>query len=90
MDFLVGLILIATGVAVIKFRYPLYHFTGDWDWAMRFLGSGGTVAAIAIIGAGLIFVGVAFPLGAFDDTRSAGNNTGSGSVVESKISPFNK
>ncbi len=77
MNFLVGIILILAGIAVLKYRYPIYHFTGDWDWASRFLGANGTIVAISLIGAGLIFVGVAFPLGAFNDMQSSNSTSGS-------------
>lgn len=70
MDWLVGLIIVVAGIAMLRYRYPLYHFTGEWGWAQKYLGSNGTVVAIALIGAFLIFVGVAFPLGAFKNTRS--------------------
>lgn len=87
MNFLVGLILIATGILVLKFRYQVYHFTGDWDWASRYLGSNGTIVAISLFGAGLIFVGVAFPLGAFEDEKKVDTN---GTVIESTVNPFGK
>lgn len=70
MNWLVGLIIVVAGVSMLRYRYPLYHFTGEWGWAQKYLGSNGTVVAIALIGAFLIFVGVAFPLGAFKNTRS--------------------
>lgn len=70
MDWLVGIIIVVTGVAMLRYRYPIYHFTGEWGWAQKYLGSNGTVVAIALIGALLIFVGVAFPLGAFKNTRT--------------------
>lgn len=70
MDWLVGIIIVVAGIAMLRYRYPLYHFTGEWGWAQKYLGSNGTVVAIALIGAFLIFVGVAFPLGAFKNTRS--------------------
>lgn len=85
MNFFVGLILIATGILVLKFRYQVYHFTGDWDWASRYLGSNGTVVAISLLGCGLIFVGVAFPLGAFEKEEIV---TGSGTTIQNNINPF--
>ncbi|MBS9784462.1 hypothetical protein KGV55_03875 [Candidatus Gracilibacteria bacterium] len=66
MKFVMGLILIILGGVIIRYRYHIYHFTGDWGWAQRYLGGNGTVTAISMIGAGLIFIGFAYPFGAFD------------------------
>lgn len=66
MKFLLGLILILTGVAIMRYRYQIYNFTGDWDWAMKYLGGNGTVLAIVMIGMFLVGVGAAYPFGAFD------------------------
>lgn len=68
MDFLVGFILIATGVIILRYRFQIYHFVGEWDWANKYLGS--TTNALAVVGCGLIFVGVAFPFGAFDGMKN--------------------
>lgn len=69
MKFLIGIILIIIGILLLKYRYQVYHFTGDWEWAVRFFGGNGTVVAICLIGAGFIFVGAGFPLGAFDEEK---------------------
>lgn len=50
MNFLVGLILIASGILVVRYRFMLYNFTGDWAWAQKFLGSNGTLVAITFFG----------------------------------------
>lgn len=68
MDFVVGLILILTGIAVIKYRFMIYNFAGEWDWASKYVG--GTTNAIVLFGMGLIFVGIAFPFGAFKGMNS--------------------
>lgn len=65
MKFLVWLLLIIIGFQVMRYRYMIYNFTGSWPWADRFLGSNGTVVAIILFGGILIFIGVAYPLGAF-------------------------
>lgn len=78
MDWIVGLILVAAGVALLRYRYQVHNFVGEWDWAQKFLGANGTVVALSLIGAGLIFVGVAFPFGAFD--KPPVSTTGSGTT----------
>lgn len=71
MDFLVGIILVLAGISMIRYRFQVYNFVGEWDWAIKYVG--GTVNAISIAGALLIFVGVAFPLGAFNNTKTLPN-----------------
>lgn len=87
MNFLIGIILIIVGILLIKYRYPIYHFTGDWSFAQQYLGANGTVVAISLIGAGLIFVGVAFPLGAFNKEEIS---TGTGSVQVQNANYFSQ
>ncbi len=38
MNFIIGIILIAVGALIIRYRYQIRDFTGDWDWAIRYLG----------------------------------------------------
>ena len=55
-------------MAILRYRYQIYEFTGDWDWAVRYLGGNGTIVAISLIGALLIAVGTAYPFGVIDFT----------------------
>lgn len=66
MNLLLGIIIFALGVVLIRFRYQLYSFTGDWDWAIKYLGGNGTVVAIILIGMFLMGVGVAYPFWVFE------------------------
>ncbi|PID84355.1 hypothetical protein CSB09_01440 [Candidatus Gracilibacteria bacterium] len=66
MKFVIGFLLIILGGVIIRYRYHIYNFTGDWGWAQKYLGGNGTVTAISLIGAILIFAGFAYPFGAFD------------------------
>lgn len=65
MKFLIWLILIIIWLVVLKYRYQVYDFTGEFDWAQKYFGSTGTLFVIILIGAILIFSGVAYPLGGF-------------------------
>ncbi len=67
MKLLTGLILIALGVAILRYRYQIYNFTGEWGWANQYLGGNGTITAISLIGLLLIGAGSAYPFGAFDN-----------------------
>ena len=80
MKFLVGLILAISGVLVIRYRYQIRNFTGDWGWALKYLGSNGTITALALAGALLIAIGAAYPFGAFDNPNALPTqNSSSGS-----------
>jgi hypothetical protein len=48
MNFIIGIICLSLGLATISYRYQLYKITGDWDWAMRFLGPNGTFLVIIL------------------------------------------
>lgn len=63
MKFLLWLIIILCGVAIMRYRYQIYEFTGDWWWAEKYLWGNGTVHAISLIGALLVFFGTAYPFG---------------------------
>jgi hypothetical protein len=71
MRVLYGLLIIALGVAILKYRYQIHNITGDWGWAEQYLGGNGTVSAISLIGAFLIAVGTAYPFGVVDITPDA-------------------
>jgi hypothetical protein len=70
MDFLLklffGLLLMAAGVGLLKYRKIIHDWTGNFVWAERYLGSGGTVAFLSLIGMLLIGIGVAYPFGVLD------------------------
>jgi hypothetical protein len=70
MDFLIALILILTGLAVMYYRYQIYDLTGEWTWAATYLGGNGTITAIVLIGMALIAWGVAFPFWLGDDIKN--------------------
>ncbi|MDD2891658.1 MAG: hypothetical protein PHQ95_01720 [Candidatus Gracilibacteria bacterium] len=64
---------IGIGLGILKYRKIVYSWTGRWYWAEKYLGSGGTVFVISLIGMGFIFVSVAYPFGVWDKPPS--NNT---------------
>jgi hypothetical protein len=68
MRVLYGLLIIALGIAILKYRYQIHNFTGDWGWAEQYLGGNGTISAISLIGAFLIAVGTAYPFGVISIT----------------------
>lgn len=76
MDFIVGLLVILSGIAILRYRYQIYEFTGEWDWAIKYLGGNGTVVAISLIGMLLIGAGTAYPFGVIDFTPASTGPTG--------------
>jgi hypothetical protein len=64
MDFVIWLLMIGSGVAIIRYRYDIQRITGNWWWAETYVGS--TVNAIVLIGMLLIAAGTAYPLWAFE------------------------
>lgn len=61
------------GVAILKYRKNVFEWTGRWYWAEKYLGHGGTIIVIILTGLGMIFFGVGYPLGAFDDLKRSGS-----------------
>ncbi len=66
MNFIIWILIIFAGIAILKYRHQIYEFTGEWDWAVKYLGSNGTVVAIALIGMIMIAVGTAYPFWVID------------------------
>ncbi|MFA6090927.1 MAG: hypothetical protein WC774_04080 [Candidatus Gracilibacteria bacterium] len=75
-----ALIGIAMGLSILKYRKVVYSWTGKFYWAEKYLGSGGTVFIISLIGLGLIFVSVVYPFG-FLDGPPRGNNTNTETTI---------
>ncbi|MDD2917179.1 MAG: hypothetical protein PHH70_05020 [Candidatus Gracilibacteria bacterium] len=65
-----SLIALGVGFGILKYRKIVYDWTGRFYWAEKYLGSGGTVFIISLVGLGLIFWGVTYPFGVFDAPRS--------------------
>lgn len=71
MKIITWLILIAIGWAIIRYRFNIYDFTGEWEWANKYLNN--TMIAIVLIGMILVGMGAAYPFGAFDWFAGVGN-----------------
>lgn len=56
-----GILLFFAGLVIIKYRKIVYEWTGRFVWAEKYLGSGGTVVVITLIGLLLMFLWVTFP-----------------------------
>lgn len=78
------------GVAILKYRKNVFDWTGRWYWAEKYLGNGGTVVVIILIGLGLIFFGVGYPLGAFDSLKGRGGVMGTPPGMEEEAPGTNE
>ncbi len=78
MKIVTWLVLIAIGWAIIHYRFNIYDFTGEWEWANKYLNN--TMIAIVLIGMILVGMGAAYPFGAFDGFA------GTGDIVPTKSS----
>lgn len=63
MQYIIGLIGIVTGLAIIKYRYRIREFTGVIGFAEQYLGSGGTYSFYILLGIATIFGSVLYATG---------------------------
>ncbi len=61
-----GALLIASGIALIKFRREIDNWFGGLDFAEKILGPGGTMLFMVLFGSFLTFSGVIVWAGGFD------------------------
>jgi hypothetical protein len=61
-NFLVGLLVIALGVGILKYIRAVYELVGSWVWAEKFFGVGGTVTALKLLGIVFITFGAIYML----------------------------
>ncbi|QFR39202.1 hypothetical protein A9Q91_03120 [Candidatus Gracilibacteria bacterium 28_42_T64] len=63
VEILYGIFLIFLGSGILKYRKIIKSWTGNFYWAEKYIGSGGTYLVIILIGMLLIFFGVTYPFG---------------------------
>jgi hypothetical protein len=73
---LIGLFMVAAGMAMIKFTFKVLNITGQQAWLERYTGSGSTYGMYKLFGVFLVIVGILFATG-------FGNN-----VIEFIFSPL--
>ncbi|MCD5385035.1 hypothetical protein LRZ95_00020 [Candidatus Gracilibacteria bacterium] len=62
-----GILLIAGGLGMIKYRKVIKSWTGNFYWAEHYIGRGGTYLIIILIGLAMIFMGAMYPFGGMDN-----------------------
>ncbi|HID91797.1 TPA: hypothetical protein EYG96_00215 [Candidatus Gracilibacteria bacterium] len=70
MNFVYGIMGIALGFSIIKYRYGLYEMMGTWSFAERLFGSGGTVTAMILMGLMVIIFSIMLMFGQLDNSLS--------------------
>ncbi|MCH2188926.1 hypothetical protein MK079_03795 [Candidatus Gracilibacteria bacterium] len=63
---LYGILLAVGGYLIVRHRRVVKSWTGNFSWAEKYIGNGGTYFVINIIGIGMIFFGVIYPFGGID------------------------
>ncbi|MCP4522610.1 MAG: hypothetical protein GY828_00135 [Candidatus Gracilibacteria bacterium] len=61
-----AILLIAGGYAMIRYRRIVKSWTGNFYWAEKYIGNGGTYLVIIFIGLFMIFLGTLYPFGGID------------------------
>lgn len=61
------IILIATWIAILKYRKTVYDWTGKIWWAEKYLGSGWSIFVIILVWLLLIFLWVWYPFWIYDN-----------------------
>ena len=63
MNILIGLFGVITGLAIIKYREPVYRFFGKFDFAEKFLGAGGSLNFYILFGSFLVVISILYASG---------------------------
>ena len=63
MYFLIGVLIIGLGVAILKYTRQTYELVGSFAWAEKFFGIGGTITALKLFGIIFIVTGALYALG---------------------------
>jgi len=63
VNILLGIIGVVIGLLVIKFREPIYRFSGKFGFAEKFFGSGGTLSFYLIFGCLLVILSIVYASG---------------------------
>ena len=61
-----ALFLMGLGFSLIRYRKNVKSWTGNFFWAEKYLGNGGTYLVMILLGLFLIFLWVLYPFGGLD------------------------
>lgn len=80
IDIFYAIMFVLWWMALIKYRRNVKSWTGNWMWAEKYIGNGGTYAVLILTGLFMIFLWVLYPFGWMDVIT--GWNTISSSIWE--------
>jgi hypothetical protein len=63
MRILLGLLGIIIGLLLIKYREPIYRFSGKFGFAEKYFGSGGTLSFYLVFGSFLVVISIVYASG---------------------------
>jgi len=66
MKFLILILGSVTSFLLLKYRGAIKMFTGDFSWAEKYLGSGGTNTFIVLFAIGVFILSLMYSLGTLD------------------------
>jgi hypothetical protein len=55
---LIGLPMVAAGIAFVKFSFQISNFTGAQEWIERYVGAGMTNGVYKLFGVALVVLGI--------------------------------
>lgn len=70
MNIFYGILGLALSYSLIKYRYSIYKTMGEWSFAEKIFGSGGTITAIVLMAFLIIIVSFMIMFGQFDTAFS--------------------
>ncbi|MGE4444433.1 MAG: hypothetical protein AB7E37_05580 [Candidatus Altimarinota bacterium] len=66
IDLFYALLLFGVGFSIIKYRRVVKSWTGNFVWAERYIGTGGTYLVLLLLGCFLMIWGVLYPFGGLE------------------------
>ncbi len=70
MRILLSILGIISGLLIIKYREPIYRFTGKFGFAEKYFGSGGTLSFYLIFGSFLVILSIVYGSGFLENIIS--------------------
>lgn len=66
MRFIYFLFFFCLGLFIIRYREMLQRVSGNFNWAEKYLGNGGTYSAYLLIGLAMCFLSIMYVTGTLD------------------------
>lgn len=63
MQIFLGILGVVIGLLIVKYREPIYRFSGKFSFAEKYLGSGGTISFYLLFGSFLVILSIVYGSG---------------------------